>query len=211
MLAYLDFDEFHDLLLDATRDLLLSLKHKYHNRAILEFMLTHDPLWGFMVPRWSIREGIDLLPADIFKPKNWFKEITRLSQLFLSEIAMNLRQTIAYVYHPDKIFKSLNSVGREYFEEVNMWLLRAQFYAVRFEYFELMQYHRTMTAICVEVLQTLDKRGLFGDEATRDQTIVNVVMMKDPDREWIKNAQLLNSPQAFQTWFENLPRQDRLD
>lgn len=211
MLAYLDFDEFHDLLLDATRDLLLSLKYKYHIRAISEFMLTHDPLWGFIVPRWSVRDGIELLPADIFKPKNWFKEITRLSQLLLSEIAMNLRQTMDYVYHPDKIFKSLNSVGREYFEEVNMWLLRAQFYAVRFEYFELMQYHRTMTAICVEVLQTLDKRGLFGDETTRDQTIVNLVMMKDPDREWIKNAQLLNSPQAFQTWFEKLPRQDRLD
>ena len=61
MLALLDFDEFNNLLLDATRDLLLYIRQDYENRQIYSFYLFHDPLWGFMVPSLSVEGGINPL------------------------------------------------------------------------------------------------------------------------------------------------------
>lgn len=204
MLAYLDFDEFRDLLLDATRDLLIDINRSYAGKTIYEFVLIHDALWGFMVPKLAVEGGVQAFA--VMRDRG----LDVLNKLMLS---LGLSDQVHYLPEqtrpvPRKVWKIPKSTGRDYFEEVNLWLVRAQFHRVRFTYSQLMQYHRTMTVICVDVLQALDKRGLFGVGENRLQTVVNLVMMKDPDREWIKNAELLNPPQVYAEWIEKLQQDD---
>lgn len=197
MLALLDFDEFHDVLLDATRDLLLGIRREYENKQLYAFYLFHDAPWGFIVPHIAVEDGIKQLPM--------------LGQMVRDIINTALRT--AY-YLPlsngtrmDKQPYNMNSalpIGRDYFESVNMWLLRAQFHRVTFTHKQMEQYHRTLTSICIDVLQALDKRGLFGEDAVRLQTIVNLVMMNDPNREYIQNGRDLNPPEVYQRWIEGL-------
>lgn len=197
MLALLDFDEFHDVLLDATRDLLLGIRRDYENKQLYAFYLFHDAPWGFIVPRIAVEDG--------------FKQLPMLGQMVRDIINTALRTA----YYPplsngtpmDRQPYNINSaspIGRAYFEPVNMWLLRAQFYRVTFTYKQMEQYHRTLTAICLDVLQALDKRGLFGDDISRQQTIVNLVMMKDSNRKYLQHAKDLNPPEVYQRWIEAL-------
>lgn len=195
MLALLDFDDFHDLLLDATRDLLLHVRREYADRQMYAFYLFHDAPWGFMVPKMTVEGGIKSLP--------------QLGYVIKEAINLALRSASGPKF-PDWMQKQpyhidvASSVGREYFELVNMWLLRAQFYRVTFTYKQMEQYHRTMTAISIDVLQALDKRGLFGEGEDRQQTIVNLVMMKDANREYLQHARDLNPPEVYQRWIEEL-------
>jgi len=122
MLALLDFDKFHDLLLDATRDLLVHVKEEYSDRQLYAFYLFHDPLWGFVVPRLSVEGGIKPFP--------------KLGYIVKQAINLALRSAspqpqIQTNQHPHD-FNVAHRIGREYFEDVNMWLLRAQFYRVTF-------------------------------------------------------------------------------
>lgn len=188
MLAYLDFDEFQALLLDATRDLLIQIQHDYHNRQIYAFCLFHDPLWGFIVPSLSVQGGLNPLLPILPHLKRLVNRTLKTQLKIQNPRAMTIR----------------HSIGREYFERVNMWLIRAQFYRVSFTYKQIEQYHRTMTAICIDVLQALDKRGLFGESEIRDQTIVNLVMLKDPQREYVQHAKDLNPPHVYQRWIEEM-------
>lgn len=198
MLAYLDFDEFRDLLLDATRDLLIEIRHAYAGKRIYEFVLVHDALWGFIVPKLAVEGGVQTFAVM----KN--RGLDALTKLLMS---LGLSDQLQYIpekaqARPRKVWKIPTSTGRDYFEEVNLWLLRAQFYRVNFSYSQLMQYHRTLSVVCVDVLQALDKRGLFGLDDDRLQTVVNLVMMYDPEREWLKNAELLNPPEVYNRWIE---------
>lgn len=194
MLALLDFDDFHDMLLDATRDLLIRVRAEYSDQQLYAFYLFHDPLWGFMVPRISIEGGIKPFPP--------------LGYIIKQAINLTLRTpspqpAIQTDQHPHD-FNLAHRIGREYFEDVNMWLLRAQFYRVTFTHKQMEQYHRTMTAVAIDVLQALDKRGLFGDDDQRQHTLVNLVMLKDPNREWIHTARELNPPEVYQRWVNTL-------
>ena len=194
MLALLDFDEFHDLLLDATRDLLVHVRKEYDNRQLYAFYLFRDPLWGFIVPRLSVEGGIKSFPKLGYVVKQAINLALRTA---------NPQPKIRTDQHPHD-FNVAHRIGREYFEDVNIWLLRAQFYRVTFTHKQMEQYHRTLTAIVVDVLQALDKRGLFGDDNQRQHTLVNLVMLKDPDREWIHTARDLNPPDVYQRWIKTL-------
>ena len=187
MLALLDFDEFHDRLLDATRELLLHLNKEYEGKRIYAFYLFHDPLWGFIVPSLSVQGGIKAL-----KPlKRYTKMLVNrtLKSSNIPSLLTTLFDTTGKfgdtkLVHKNPTDPSIRrSIGREYFEDVNMWLLRAQFHRVTFTHKQIEQYHRTMTAICIDVLQALDKRALFGEGGKRQKTFFDVKIIRDPNRE----------------------------
>ncbi len=208
MLALLDFDEFHDLLLDATRDMLIDLKEEYEDQQLYAFYLFHDPLWGFSLPQVTIEGGIQPLPK--FDLNRHIKHLVNValrtaptSSIFKRLSLEKLEGQILNTKRDSTQPLTLGTpIGREYFEAVNMWLLRAQFHRVTFTHKQMEQYHRTMTAICIDVLQALDKRGLFGEGDKRQQTVVNLIMMKDPNREWLQHAKDLNPPDVYNKWIE---------
>jgi len=208
MLALLDFDEFHDLLLDATRELLLHLHEEYRGKRIYAFYLFHDPLWGFIVPSLSVQGGI-LKPKPLQQYTKMLTNYTLKSSDMPSLLAILPNTTgkfgdTKWVQKQPTDPSIRRSIGREYFEAVNMWLLRAQFHRVTFTHKQIEQYHRTMTVVCIDVLKALDKRGLFGEGEKRQQTMINLVMMKDPKREWLQHAKDLNPPDVYHKWIEAL-------
>ena len=185
MLALLDFDEFHDLLLDATRDLLFHIRREYVDKQIYAFYLVHDVLWGFIVPKLSVEGGIKPLPP--FKPnvkrlvdRTFKPPPTPFSVLEIQDDG-NGHINMKWVTKEPTDLVVARSIGREYFESVNLWLLRAQFYRVTFTDKQLAQYQRTLTAICEDVLEALDKRGLFGDGEAK----VDLMMLKGSERKRI--------------------------
>lgn len=208
MLALLDFDEFHDLLLDATGELLLHLHDEYEGKQIYAFYLFHDLLWGFIVPKVAIDGGIKQFPKLDLNRSIKLLVNAALRTAPHSNVKFSLekldRQSLNIKRDKKLTFAKSPTIGQEYFEPVNMWLLRAQFHRVTFTHKHMEQYHRTMTAICIDVLQALDKRGLFGEGEKRQQTLVNLVMMKDPNREWLQHAKVLNPPEVYHKWIEEL-------
>jgi len=209
----LDIDTFHRLLIDSIANVVKYIRDEYSDKQIFAFYLFHDSLWGYIVPHISVEDGIKPLPQSKSHHKMLVnrsfhlppKPPKRPLQVHVLKMVKQ-EDGLTFIWTTKSVFdlSVTNSIGREYFEDVNMWLLRAQFYRVTFTHKQMEQYHRTMTAVAIDVLQALDKRGLFGDDDQRQHTLVNLVMLKDPNREWIHTARELNPPEVYQRWVNTL-------
>ncbi len=134
MLALLDFDEFHDLLLDATREMLIGLREEYLGQQLYAFYLFHDPLWGFILPQVAIDGGIQLLPK--FDLKRSVKLLVNAALRIAPQSNVINHLSVYHDYSIEKsdwqflnikrnnkqTFAKATTIGREYFEAVNMWL-----------------------------------------------------------------------------------------
>lgn len=196
MAEELDYQEFHSLLLHATRAAFVSIQQAHPAEKFYGFGLFHEPLWGYIVPVANSEEGL------VRRAQEYKRDRHNLGYAAadLDNLAWQLRWNPgdwAYFNEQPRLFEPVNG----WLEEHNVYDFYEDDDAKHDELDE------KMIGICRSVLVALDQEGIFGTGQRRDQVVLNI-MMGDQDRSWFEHARLLNPPAVYERWVSELERSE---
>lgn len=202
-MAETNFDQFHGILLEASRNAFTNVQELHPDEHFYGFSLYHEPLWGYVIATANTEEGLTRA-AEAYRD---FRRSRGKAEKSIEELRLMLRWNSGdWEYH---------NTGPDFFEHANQWLLEQDLHNTwereqqgKFDEEEnwaiyLEQIDSKMIGICRQVLATCDREGVFSIVSDRDNVVVNIVM-GDQDRSWIEHARILNPPEVYERWLDEL-------
>jgi hypothetical protein len=181
-----DFEQFHNLLYEASRTAFLDIQRTHENETFYFFAMNIEPLFGYIFPFSNTEETLTYMAEKFLAPGYH-------PNLSLDEA----REIVRW----GTIDAPLHHEGMTFFEEVNKFLEPVTEILMGFPndpWDEFEAFHNLLVGVCIDVLKRLDAEGIFGTRERRNTILVNIFVGDLTNEQWLKYARELNPDVVYE-------------
>jgi hypothetical protein len=181
-----DFEQFRNLLYEASRAAFLEIQRTHAYETFYFFALNIEPLFGYIFPFSNTEETLSYMAENFLAPG------------YHPNLSLDEAREIVRWGTDDA---PLHHEGTEHFGRVNQFLEPVTGILMGFPdgpWDEFNAFHNRLVGVCIDVLKRLDSEGTFGVGERRNTRLVNIFVGDLTDEQWLNYASELNPDVVYE-------------